>query len=211
MNQTAIPKPESGPLCAGLHLVVRKDCAHIMDGILEHRGRRDRGKVAALQGKLGRAEDSIGVRSHFALEQGFDGGRQERRRRDRSRIRHQGCIGNGRCQGDGRGKRDRRYEGRTGRECDRRGGRKIIISRRFPINRQAAGKSEQKHRQAKQTPACPNPSAAHTVKSQFTGILVGLDGSSQAKDCPNRRKENRSNDPGSNIHRANYTSHSKAC
>ena len=68
MDEFSIAVPKRRPLCAGGHLIVRKDCAHIVDRVLENSGSSKLIEVGAVERKLKGADDRVGIGRHFTFE-----------------------------------------------------------------------------------------------------------------------------------------------
>ena len=108
MDQLAVPMPERSPLRARSHLIVGEDSAHVIDRVPKNSRDIEFQEVRTILGELKRAEDRTWIRSHIALEQNFDRGRNERCRCNCRRIGHGRSIGNSR----GKGYRRRQCNGR---------------------------------------------------------------------------------------------------
>lgn len=68
MDEFAIAIPKRGPLCLRCHLIIGKDRAHICDGVLKNGGGCEFVKVIAVERKLKRTENSIGIWCHDTFE-----------------------------------------------------------------------------------------------------------------------------------------------
>ena len=107
MDKFALVIPESRPLRAGGHLVIREHRAHIGERILKHIRRGEVTEVRAVRRKLELTKDRVGIRRHITFEDNFDDRRDEWSRRDRCGISSRRRVGNGGTESDRWRKRDR--------------------------------------------------------------------------------------------------------